>query len=245
MVELTDAQKQYLERTDRYWKSEMRKWLDTLSERVRTLVIGTLAVIWGLFTGEGKGIIHLRRGSTLALFGIACAAVVVLTLDFVEYVMGYNEAIQRTSDIKSVSPTFDFATWKRRVLEVKMGLGVITLIALVISLITIFSVSLWGQDYSMRGKWCGKNANQDPYSYLILDIQPDSDPPTVWYFGTMCPSASWEPGASPDMRDHLKAECTSLVKISDAWKEGNGLRVRWYTGSNNEENFLHECSGGD
>jgi len=60
-----------------------------LSDRSRTMSLGALVLIWGVFTEKSGEGIKLTPDLKRALFVVAIGAVLVLMLDFVEYVAGY------------------------------------------------------------------------------------------------------------------------------------------------------------
>src|ERR1700722_1018732 len=78
-----------------YWRRKRDVFLDAISDRVRTMSIGTLVLVWGLFTGKEQNAFHFGARSEIALLGVAIGAVLVLILDLVEHSTGYQAARQR------------------------------------------------------------------------------------------------------------------------------------------------------
>ncbi len=84
--------------------SDLRDVTDKVSSQVRTVAIGVLAVTWGLLVGDSsvaKAIATQLRGS-LVLLG--AASVLVLFLEFLQYVAGYRSTknLLRVMEAKKV-----------------------------------------------------------------------------------------------------------------------------------------------
>jgi hypothetical protein len=66
---------------------------DKISTQVRTVSVGILVLTWGLLVGESsaaKNIASQLKGSLLA---IGLAAIMVMVLDFLQYVAGYFDTL--------------------------------------------------------------------------------------------------------------------------------------------------------
>ena len=61
----------------------------TLSTQVRTTALGVLALSWGLLIGESSTAKELAAQLKWHLVGVGAAAVLILFLDFLQYVAGY------------------------------------------------------------------------------------------------------------------------------------------------------------
>ena len=72
-------------------KKDRDAYLNGLSDRTRALCLGTLALIWGIFSQKqsdhGFGV---SRPWKIVLLGIGFSAIVVLVLDFGEYGCAYQ-----------------------------------------------------------------------------------------------------------------------------------------------------------
>jgi hypothetical protein len=87
---------------------------DRLSTQVRTVALGILALTWGLLVGDSaaaKDISSHWRGNLVALGGLA---VLVMFLDFLQYVAGYHNvrALQEKMEKESLEEVrFDDTSW--------------------------------------------------------------------------------------------------------------------------------------
>lgn len=87
---------------------------DRLSTQVRTVALGILALTWGLLVGDStaaKEISFHWRGNLVALGGLA---VLVMFLDFLQYVAGYHNvrALQKRMEKEGLDEAkFDDASW--------------------------------------------------------------------------------------------------------------------------------------
>jgi hypothetical protein len=87
---------------------------DRLSTQVRTVALGILALTWGLLVGDStaaKDISSHWRGNLVALGGLA---VLVMFLDFLQYVAGYYNvrALQKKMEKEGLAEVrFDDTSW--------------------------------------------------------------------------------------------------------------------------------------
>ena len=62
---------------------------DRLSTQVRMIAIGLLAVTWAIFVGESSFLRKLAEGLGKSLLIVSALSVLVLLVDFLQYVTGY------------------------------------------------------------------------------------------------------------------------------------------------------------
>lgn len=137
--------------------AERDAFLDKLSNRTRTLCLGTVVLIWGIFTEKDDKLgIVLSHSSRVALVCIAFSAIVVLTLEFAEYVCGFQ--YRRRLAGEKVWWGLKFNKWETRMRYARIGLGAITLAALCGVLLWILSPLVFADErptYPYTGTWCG------------------------------------------------------------------------------------------
>ena len=84
---------------------QLTKMSDKISEQVRAVCLGILAVTWGLLVGDSgiaKAISNQLKGSLLA---IGVAAIMVMVLDFLQYVAGYFDTLLIFNDAQARNAT--------------------------------------------------------------------------------------------------------------------------------------------
>ncbi len=227
---------------DEFWEKKRDSFLDGINERIRTMVIGALVVIWGLFNGNEHGAVRVGPGTSRALLGIAAASVLVLIFDSLEYVMGYQLARQRISRVKlRWWKRFDYRGWKDRFFIAKQVLGYTTLLSLVILLGFMLIVSPGAQAQTaaadLKGRWCGKDPSDS--NYMILDVTHDNGAFQMSLSDVQCDNVVLKDGA-------LSADCCER-HIDDARRDQNDpnvLKVKWeyYTTGYIGENDLVDCA---
>lgn len=104
-------------------KSEIQKELDfitgQLSTQVRTLAFGTLAFTWGLFVSNSPFARALTARLNGQLVGVSTIAVMTMSFDFLQYLMGYinvGTLFQRVEADGSPEGHYDYdsLSWKAR-----------------------------------------------------------------------------------------------------------------------------------
>lgn len=74
------------------WKKKASEYLDIANERTRTMALGVIVVVWGIFTGkEAEELVLSPKMKTLLLW-IAVGAVIALACELAEYFLGFLEA---------------------------------------------------------------------------------------------------------------------------------------------------------
>ncbi|MGD1082190.1 MAG: hypothetical protein ABR881_28060 [Candidatus Sulfotelmatobacter sp.] len=125
-----------------FWRTKRDAFLDSISDRVRTMSLGALVVVWGLFTGKEQNAFHFGVRSEIALLCVAIGAVLVVILDLIEYSMGYQAARQGIPGEKVRPYKFNYDVWKTNSLHAKQFIGCATLLALVVILGAILVTSV-------------------------------------------------------------------------------------------------------
>jgi hypothetical protein len=157
-----------------YWAKRRDDYFAGLSERIRTMSLGTLVVIWGLFSSDKSALTGtLTKPFKVALLAIALSSVIVLTIDLLEHIFGYQEGRQRTEKCK-MKPDLDYKRLKRRASLAKQILGCATLVAFIAALGAILFTAVVHaapvEDMNnYYGRWCGGNPNTNESDVLIID----------------------------------------------------------------------------
>jgi hypothetical protein len=146
-----------------------------MDERMKSMALGSLVLIWGVFTGEEHKVITLTDGLKTGFLIVTTGAIVVLVLDYVESLMGYFAARQRIPGQK-VKP-MNYRGWERRT---KVGKHLIGCLTLLVLLCLLFE-ALWrgsgptevhAQTNSpmsqFLGHWCGNDTNGN--NFMVLDV---------------------------------------------------------------------------
>jgi hypothetical protein len=120
----------YLEKSriqkEKYWKG--------VSDRTRTLSLGALVLIWGIFSQKvGESELKFDATSKSYLLGIALCAVVVLALDFFEYLAAYRYRRQQAGEEVRFK-RFPYHGVEETMRVLKVALAIFALLALCIVL---------------------------------------------------------------------------------------------------------------
>jgi hypothetical protein len=84
---------------------------DKISTQVRTVALGVLALAWGLLIGESSVARTVASQLKRPLLGIGVGAIVVMVLDFLQYVAGYVNTLHLLHDMERKRLTE--AQWNR------------------------------------------------------------------------------------------------------------------------------------
>jgi hypothetical protein len=151
-------------------QTERNVYLNGLSDRTRTLCLGSLALIWGIFSQKkGDHEVEVSHKWKVVLLCIGLSAIVVLVLDFGEYVCAFQH--RRKLAGEDVSSRIRYDTGETVMRFLKIGLGAVTLIALCIALASILATPLFAlgpATYPYLGKWCGGNSSLGEYVCLTV-----------------------------------------------------------------------------
>jgi hypothetical protein len=207
------------EETRTYWQKQRDAHIGGIGERLRSMSLGALALIWGLLMGDHSNVLKLDRPLRNGLLGIALAAVVVLLLDFADYWMGYQLTKMRSGD-RLWFPNIPFIKYKERLLMAKQLVGFTSLVMLVCLLgFLLFATNGNGQDSGpvpsgFLHTWCGNN---DEGSYKVLKIESGS-PASVQLCSASCDSPTVQ-------GDHVLFTCNA--RHFDTNITGERLHVTW------------------
>ncbi len=150
-----------LKQRDKYWEG--------ISERTRTLCLGTLVVIWGVFSQKTNETgLSFDAYARSALLKIAACAVVVLGLDFAEYLAAFQYRRQLSGD-RVFGRKFRYQSLEKVMRFSKVVLGLITLVALCVVIGRVLSVPVHAQGTSadrFYGTWCGGDRQQGTWGCL-------------------------------------------------------------------------------
>lgn len=158
-------------------------YLNGVSERTRSLCLGALILVWGLFTQKaGEGMLNVRHWQSIALAIVGVGAIVVLTFDMAEFWFGFrlydgltphDPKPKQETDRNTRPPDYQ----KRRdvAMKAKLLTGSVTLLTLCMLLITIVFGSIARADEnatlaSFEGLWC--DAQSGPYTCLEVTVYP-------------------------------------------------------------------------
>jgi hypothetical protein len=162
------------------WQHERDAYLNKLGDRTRTFCLGTVVLVWGIFSEKGDkiDIVHSRR-SKGALLCIALSAVVVVALELVECAWAY--LYRRKLAGEPVWKGIKFDKWEATVRFLRIGLGALTVLALCVVLACLVAKSAFGQalnQYPFPGDWCGTD-NGNVSSSTCVDISNAASPVTI------------------------------------------------------------------
>jgi hypothetical protein len=168
-------------------------YLNGISERTRSLCLGALILIWGLFTQKvGEGMLNVRHWQRIALAIVGIGAIVVLTFDMAEFWFGFRlydrltpddpkpkqetdrNREQREQHNASRKPPDYYHKWRNAAMKAKLLTGSLTLLALCMLLITIVFGSIARGDENdgpanFEGLWCHALS---PYTCLEITAFP-------------------------------------------------------------------------
>jgi hypothetical protein len=118
---------------------------NTISTQVRTTALGILALSWGLLIGESSTTTGLAAQLKWHFVGLGAAAVLVLFLDFLQYVVGYAGVFaiyKRMDDDKKTEGDYDVRKGFFRVRLIIFKLKIVALSLTVVWLLTVLGRSL-------------------------------------------------------------------------------------------------------
>lgn len=158
------------------WDERRKAFLDTINERIRTVALGSLVLIWGLFIGGAHKDVSMKNGSRISLLAVACGAVFVLLIEYVEQWTGYLGAKQAIPGSVVKPYGFPYTVVSRRMFYLKHLLGVSTIIALIVvlALLLVRSVANAQVDDPLEpyiGKWCGSDSKGHNWMHLSVEIE--------------------------------------------------------------------------
>jgi len=228
--------KNEIEAEAEHWRHQRDSFLNGISERTRTMALGALVTVWGLFTGKDHGMVTLSPRSSRALLFLALGAVLVLVLDFVEYAFGYQAARRKIPGEKVRPCKFNYDQWKHGLLWVKQTVGCATLVALAVLLTILLNDSIChaqtaDQAQPYVGYWCGNDPNGN--NWMGIRVAFNSGQLTASYKDTnvretACPvRIVWAAEKSNPYRKegHVLLQCVG--RSVEAFRRGGFLEARW------------------
>lgn len=149
-----------------------------ISDRTRTLSLGALVLIWGIFSQKaGDSDLKFDPHSKADLLIVAACAVIVLAFDFFEYIAAYEYRRQQAGE-KVWFKRFPYHAVERFMRVSKVTLAVFALLALCAVLWHTLSVpprtvhADSGVESKFFGTWCGGDPNR---RYLCLRVRQPRD----------------------------------------------------------------------
>jgi hypothetical protein len=144
-----------------------------ISERTRTLCLGALVTIWGILSQKkGESPFNPNGGQRRVLIAIALCAVIVLALDFVEYLAAFQRIQKLAGTSKVFMEGLDYEWWEKGMRRAKLVLGALTLLALCVTVGYIILTPVGtvhaqsSPETAFLGTWCGGMVLQGTYSCL-------------------------------------------------------------------------------
>jgi hypothetical protein len=150
-----------LKQKDKYWEG--------ISDRTRTLCLGTLVLIWGILSQKvGESGLTYAAHTKSDLLKIAACAVIVLALDYIEYLAAFGYRCQQGGE-KIPFKRFRYDLVERTARIAKVALGAVALVALCMVLSGVVSIVHAAENADpdkFFGTWCGGDWNEGKYSCL-------------------------------------------------------------------------------
>jgi hypothetical protein len=188
-------------------------YLNGLSDRTRTLCLGTLVLIWGLLTQTGGDhSLDISKALRISLLTVGLLSIFVLVCDFLEFTFGYRKSREQAGGEEMNASTLNYQDWEDGFRKWKIRLGIVALIALCFVLSLVLVHPLFAQElpeYPYYGKWCGG----PDYGYTCLFVSK----PTQWlvvdvsFANDVISCENIRTGAGQT----LVAECDSPLPIGD------------------------------
>lgn len=94
---------------------------DKISTQVRTLGVGVLALTWGIMVSDSTIAKEMTSRLRVPFLVIGTLAVLVILLDFLQYVVGYEVARRLLRDMEARKATegeYDYGAWSYRLQSV-------------------------------------------------------------------------------------------------------------------------------
>jgi len=156
-----------------FWIERRDKFLAGVSDRIRSMSLGSLVLIWSLFTGEHTHVLDLSKATKISLLAIALSTVIVLALDLLEFSSGYQASRQILGETKRMKK-FPHKTVREKTLFVKQLLSAANLLMLIMVLGYLLAGSIVhaqgaGGMTDYYGRWCNGNTNTGTVTVLVID----------------------------------------------------------------------------
>jgi hypothetical protein len=147
--------------------------LAAVSDRTRTMCVGALVLIWGVFSEKGDVKLSLSPRRTDWLLAVGLGAIIVLALDVVEFLFAYQSSRQALEGEHMKPKDFPYERCQKACLGAKLFIGAGTLVTLCVVLLLVLTRPVKAQDSSMPadnfyGEWCGGDANASQFICLSI-----------------------------------------------------------------------------
>lgn len=145
-----------------------------VSDRTRSMCVGALVLIWGVFSENGNAKLPLSHERTDWLLAVGLGAVIVLALDVMEFLFAYQSSRQALGENKMKPKDFPYERCQKACLAAKLLIGAGTLATLcVVLLVLMLTRPLKAQDAAapadiFYGEWCGGDANASQFVCLSI-----------------------------------------------------------------------------
>jgi hypothetical protein len=145
-------------------------WLG-VSDRTRSMCLGSLVLVWGIFSQKkDEAILQVSSSSKVLLLAVALFSVVVVGIDLVEYLASFQKW-RALSGQFTILPKlkYDGIQNVSRVLKVALGLLTLILLCIVIGHILFLKVAYGQNPTALLGHWCGGEAPRGEYICVLIE----------------------------------------------------------------------------
>jgi hypothetical protein len=148
-----------IEKRDKYWEG--------ISERTRALCLGTLVLIWGIFSQKkGDATIFFSPRAKLFLLAIAGISVLVLGFDFLEYLASFQHHRRASGEVIRFE-SFPYERGEKIMRIAKIVLGIIALVGVCgiigYALMGTVNAATLQNNHELFGTWCGGDKRKGEY----------------------------------------------------------------------------------
>jgi hypothetical protein len=154
------------------WEAKGHQYLDALSDKIRTMSLGTLAFVWALLTAESATVIKATDSQQKALMWIAAGGIAMLAVDLLEYVAAYCRTRQLNGHGFPIKCSLSPVRWT--LLGLKLVSGTATVVGLVIVLSLMLSTkpieASADNAGQLIGAWCGDREDYGTPQPTFLEI---------------------------------------------------------------------------
>jgi hypothetical protein len=237
---ISDVKPNPAKRIEEVWEEKRKTFLNSIDDRIRTMAVGSLVLIWGLFVGGAHKDLAMKKESRVSLLVVACGAVIVLFVDYIEQWTGYLGARQALPHSKVRPRNFPYWIVSRRAFGVKHWLGICTMITLIVVLGLLLLQAAQGQTSQQLspyiGKWCG--SDPDGNNWMHLDIEFEAGAPLAMFY--------WKDGDPTECQiinvdESANLKCENDISALLVKRYYNGLNVDWTRESSHGNQTLAFC----
>ncbi len=184
------------------------------SERVRAMCLGTLILIWGIFSQKTDSRMVHSPALQHWLLVVALAAVIVLGLDVLEFLLAYQDSRETLGQIsrpKLINLSYDHLQMICLKAKLLIGSGTLaTLCVVLFCLLTAQQGKAQQHSTDVLGQWCGGDYQSG--QHICLNIaSPGGTSLTVQY--NLQGSANWDDctDVKQDVANVVSAACDSIA----------------------------------